>query len=129
MFISTDYAQSFTPYYGCIKGYARNIEVAPADPSTIYVSSILGFFKSNDSGQTWFTSHEDINATVIPAFAVAKSQPQTLVIEDYGVSMMLSHDSGESWLQAGYFGDCGNIADIIINPENPNLVLALEGDG
>lgn len=129
VFVSSDYAQSFTPYYGCISGYARNIEVAPANPSTIYVSSILGFFKSIDSGKTWFTAHNGINATVIPAFAVAKSRPQTLVIEDYGVNVMLSHDSGQSWSEAGYFGDCGVIADIVINPQQANIVLAIEGDG
>jgi photosystem II stability/assembly factor-like uncharacterized protein len=129
MFTSTDYAQTFTSNYDCIKGYARNIEVAPADNSKIYVSSICGFFKSNDLGSSWETSHQGINATVIPAFAVAQSNPEKLVIEDFGVGMMLSSDSGNTWSEAGYFGDCGNIADIVIDQKDSNLVLALEGDG
>jgi len=42
---------------------------------------------------------------------------------------MGSYDSGDNWDYLGYFVICGNVGDILINPLDENIVLALEGDG
>jgi hypothetical protein len=103
--------------------------VAPADPSTVYISSSNGLFKSLDSGRTWDFAHEGIKATRVPALAVAPSQPTTVLIEYEGCEMMGSYDSGDNWDYLGYFLICGNVCDILINPLDEDVVLALEGDG
>ncbi|MFB0554295.1 MAG: hypothetical protein ACETWQ_13390 [Phycisphaerae bacterium] len=127
--VSRDYGQSWVTYDDCIKGQGIQIEVAPADPSTVYISSSNGLFKSLDSGNTWDFAHEGIKATRVPALAVAPSKPTTVLIEYEGCEMMGSYDSGNNWDYLGYFVICGNVCDILINPLDENVVLALEGDG
>jgi len=112
-----------------MKGQGIHIEVAPAEPSTVYVSSSNGFFKSSDSGNTWDFAHEGIHATRVPALAVAPSNPTTVLIEYDGCEVMGSYDSGNNWDYLGYFIICGNVCDILINPLDENVVLALEGAG
>lgn len=127
--ISRDYGRSWVTYDNCIKGQGIQIEVAPADPSTVYISSSNGLFKSLDSGRTWDFAHEGIKATRVPALAVAPTEPTTVLIEYEGCEMMGSYDSGDNWEYLGYFLICGNVCDIIINPLDEDIVLALEGDG
>jgi photosystem II stability/assembly factor-like uncharacterized protein len=127
--VSKDYGQSWVTHNNCIKGQGTHIEVAPAAPSTVYVSSYNGLFKSSDSGRTWDFAHEGIKATRVPALAVAPSKPTTVLIEYEGCEMMGSYDSGDNWDYLGYFVICGNVCDILINPLDEDIVLALEGDG
>jgi photosystem II stability/assembly factor-like uncharacterized protein len=104
--VSRDYGQSWVTHNDCIKGH-----------------------KSSDSGSTWDFAHEGIKATRVPALAVAPSKPTTVLIEYEGCEMMGSYDSGNNWDYLGYFVICGNVCDILINPLDENVVLALEGDG
>jgi photosystem II stability/assembly factor-like uncharacterized protein len=127
--VSRDYGQSWVTHNDCIKGQGIHIEVAPSAPSTVYVSSSNGLFKSSDSGNTWDFAHEGIHATRVSALAVAPSKPTTVLIEYEGCEMMGSYDSGNNWDYLGYFVICGNVCDILINPLDENVVLALEGDG
>lgn len=127
--VSTDYGQSWTIHDDGIKGRAINIEVAPAANSTIYLSTNNGLFKSLDSGNTWGSAHEGIHATTITSLAVAPSQPANILAEYDGCGLMGTYDSGDNWDYLGDFVGCGNVCDIIINPLNENVVLALEGSG
>ena len=65
----------------------------------------------------------------VPAIAVAPSQPKTILIECTNRGVMGSYDSGQTWVDLGYFVGCGNVCDIVINPLDENVVLALEGEG
>jgi len=126
IFTSTNYGRSWVTNYVCFKGEGIHIEVAPATPSTVYLSSL---FKSSDSGNTWDFAHEGIHATRVSALAIAPSHPSTVLIEYEGCEMMGSYDSGDNWNYLGYFVICGNVCDILIDPLDENVVLALEGDG
>jgi len=127
--VSTDYGQSWTLHNDCIQSEAVQVEVAGAAPSTVYISTYNGFFKSIDSGNSWTIAHEGIHATRITALAVAPSRPSTVVVEYDGCGLMGSYNSGANWDYLGYFVGCGNVCDIIINPDNADAVLALEGAG
>jgi photosystem II stability/assembly factor-like uncharacterized protein len=127
--VSTDYGQSWTLHDDCIQGEAIQVEVAPASPSTIYISTYNGLFRSSDSAGNWTIAHEGIHATRITALAVAPSEPSTVVVEYDGCGLMGTYDNGTSWDYLGYFVGCGNVCDILINPANADTVLALEGSG
>jgi len=127
--VSTDYGQSWTLHDDCIPSEAVQVEVAGAAPSTVYISTYNGFFKSIDSGNSWAIAHEGIHATRITALAVAPSQPSTVIVEYDGCGLMGSYDSGDNWDYLGYFVGCGNVCDILIDPDNVDAVLALEGSG
>lgn len=126
---STDYGQSWAVHENCLKNPGTHIEVAPAAPSTVYVSTYTGLFKSSDSGNNWESAHEGIHAITIPALAVAPSRPATVLVEYSGCGIMGSYNSGDGWDYLGYFLGCGNVCDILINPLNENEVLTLEGPG
>jgi len=127
--VSTDYGQSWTLHDDCIRSEAVQVEVARASPSTIYISTYNGLFKSSDSGNSWTIAHEGIHATRITALAVAPSEPSTVIVEYDGCGLMGTYNSGLSWDYLGYFVGCGNVCDIIINPDDADAVLALEGSG
>ena len=65
----------------------------------------------------------------VPAIAVAPSQPTTILIECTNRGVMGSYDSGQTWVDVGYFVGCGNVCDLTINPADEDVVLALEGEG
>ncbi len=127
--VSRDYGRSWRLQNDCIQSEAIHVEVAHAAPSTVYISTYNGFFKSIDSGNSWAIAHEGIHATRITALAVAPSEPSTVIVEYDGCGLMGSYDSGANWDYLGYFVGCGNVCDILINPENADAVLALEGSG
>lgn len=127
--VSTNYGQSWTLHNDCIKSEPIKVEVAQASPSTIYISTYNGLFKSTDRGNSWAVAHEGIHATRITALAVAPSDPSTVIVEYDGCGLMGSYNNGANWDYLGYFVGCGNVCDILINPENADAVLALEGSG
>jgi photosystem II stability/assembly factor-like uncharacterized protein len=127
--VSTDYGQTWRARNNSFKGEGTHIEIAPDNPSTVFLSSNNGLFKSSDSGNTWDFTHEGIYGIRASALAIAPSNPETVLIEYDGCEVMGSYNSGDDWNYLGYFVICGNVCDILINPVNENVVLALEGDG
>jgi photosystem II stability/assembly factor-like uncharacterized protein len=127
--VSTDYGVSWTLQHDCVRGDTFQINVAHEDPSRIYLSTYFGLFKSSDSGYNWTLAHEGIHATRITALAVAPSRPSTVIVEYDRCGLMGSYDRGDNWDYLGYFVGCGNVCDILINPDNADAVLALEGFG
>jgi len=124
--VSSDYGQSWTIQSGCIRSSGRHIEVAPADPSKIYVSSYAGLIMSSDSGATWSPAHNGIYAASIAAIAVA---PSTVIIQNSGYLMAYRRVRTATWQDVVTPESCGEVCDILINPDNPDAVLILEGSG
>lgn len=126
MSVSTDYGQSWRTHNGCVRGSARHVEVAPADPSMVYVSSYAGFYKSPDSGSTWSPSCEGIYAASIAAIAVA---PSKVIVQNSGYLMEYKKARIATWQDIVTPESCGEVCDILINPDDPDTVLILEGYG
>jgi len=124
--VSTDYGQTWTIHGGCIRRSGQHIEVAPADPSKIYVSSYAGFYKSPDSGITWGSAYEGIYGARIAALAAA---PSTLIVQNSGFLMAYKIVRTAEWQEVVTPQSCGEVCDILIDPDNPDTVLILEGSG
>ncbi len=125
--VSTDYGQIWTTYNGCTRNWVQNIEVAPADPSRIYASSITGLYKSLDSGATWGTAHEGIYAASIPVLAVDQWK---IIVQNSGYLMAYDRRGRTpSWQDVVTPESCGEVCDILINPNDNDTVLILEGYG
>jgi len=97
--------------------------------SKVIVSTSMGLFASSDHGASWAPTHHEIANADVPAIAVAPSSPSNVYIEHLGYKVLGSRDSGDNWEEKGYFEACGEIIDIIINPADPNIILALEEAG
>lgn len=112
-----------------VNGDPVHVEIPVALPSTVLISTSLGFFKSTNGGENWAASCEGIYACSIPALAAAPSCPTTLFIEKQGYNVLDSHDSGNTWTDLPAFLSCGNICALVVHRQNPDIVLALEGGG
>lgn len=125
--ISTDYGQTWITRNNCIRGSARQIEIAPAEPSKIYVASYSGLYKSSDLGTTWDSAHNGIYAASIAALAAA---PSTVIVQNNGLLMEYSRTGRTTeWHDLVTPESCGEVCDILINPDNSDIVLILEGYG
>ena len=124
--ISTDYGQTWTTHNGCVRSSAQHVEIAPADPSRVYVSSYAGLFMSADSGATWNSSHEGIYAASISALAAA---PSKVVVQNSGYLMSYNNNPDNVWQYVVTPESCGTVCDILLNSENPDIVLILEDYG
>ena len=129
VYLSTNSGQMWTTRAGVTKGSGQHVAVAQASPSSVYVSTDFGLFKSPDSGATWAAAHNNICCTKIPAMALAPSDPSRVFVEHNGCGVLKSITSGGSWTDLGYFVACGNVAALLVNPSDPNTILALEGFG
>lgn len=128
--VSTDYGQSWTIRPNCVKSSVTHVQPAPANPSMVYVSTYAGFYKSLDSGTTLNSAHQGLRAAMIPALAVS---PSRILIQSNGYLMTRSRarnrDTDNDWRYVATPESCGEICDILINPDNPDIVLILEGYG
>ncbi|MFC1637290.1 WD40/YVTN/BNR-like repeat-containing protein, partial [Planctomycetota bacterium] len=123
---SMDSGRSWNIQNNTIKRSADHIAVAPADPSKVYVSCYAGFYKSSDFGTNWDTSHEGIYAARINAMAV---DPRLILVQNSGYLMSFGRGRNNIWEDVVTPPSCGEVCDILINPDNPNTVLILEGYG
>ena len=123
---SMDYGQSWNVLNNSVKHVPEHIAVAPADSSHVYVSSFAGLYKSSDFGSNWDTTHEGIYAARINAMAV---HPSKILVQNNGYLMSFGRGRNNIWEDVVTPESCGEVCDILINPDNPNTVLILEGYG
>jgi len=126
MSVSTDYGQSWRTHNGCVRSSGQHVEVAQANPSRIYVSSYAGLYKSPDSGTTWSPSCDGIYAASIAAIAAA---PSKVIVQNSGYLMEYRKARTATWRDVVTPESCGEVCDILINPDDPDTVLILEGYG
>jgi photosystem II stability/assembly factor-like uncharacterized protein len=129
VFVSKDRGLTWTSHE--IDGSGKQVEVAPARPSTIFAACLRGggLYKSADSGTTWNTSHAGIAFCDIASLALAPSGPETIYVDiDGASSFMASNDGGATWEKRSYplFGCSGTFCDMLVDARDPQLVLALE---
>lgn len=126
MMNSTDYGVVWLTRYNVIKGAGYSLEVAPATPSTLYTATYLGLFKSTDSCSHWSTCHNGILNSDICAISISRSNPSIIFAEHVSWGVRATTNGGTTWLDKGYFVDCGNLCDILIHPTNPNIIYGLK---
>ena len=106
----------------------------PGDPLIYYVGAASGgIWKTTDGGLTWDPIFDEQPVSSIGALAVAPSDPN-IVWAGTGEAFIRSHisvgegifkstDAGKTWSRAG-LEKTGRIARVLIDPANPNVVLA-----
>jgi len=121
-----------------------DIAIAPSNPEIIYVGTGeanagggslaydgTGIFKSNNSGETW----ENIgleNSGSIGRMVVHPTNPDVVYVAAMGRlfsdgsqgGVFKTEDGGETWEQKLFVSDSTGAIDIVINPEDPDIVYA-----
>lgn len=122
--------RSVGPFRG---GRVLAVTGAPDDPKRFYFGAVNGgVWRTDDAGRTWVPIFDQVNVGSIGAIAIAPSAPKTIYVGTgeadmrsdiaQGIGMFRSSDGGASWQSIG-LKDTQQIAKILVDPRNPNLLL------
>jgi photosystem II stability/assembly factor-like uncharacterized protein len=106
----------------------------PGDTQTYYIGAASGgVFKTTDGGVHWTPIFDKMDAASIGALAIAPSDPNVVWAGtgepfirsniSIGNGIYKSTDAGKTWTRMGLEAT-GRIARIVIDPKNPDVVLA-----
>jgi hypothetical protein len=109
--------------------YWRGVAVNPFNSSIIYAGNRVGAFKTTNAGASWFESSNNLNLTSICNFANTSIATPLLYTSCEEVGVFRTTDHGTSWTKLPTPLTCGNICEFAINPQNPDVLLGLEGMG
>lgn len=127
---STDAGATWTDCGTGLEGYDwRGIAINQHDPAVVYTGNRVGFFKTTDAGANWFEYNNDLNLVSIYNFALSPIATPLLYTSCEEVGVFKTTDHGTSWTKLPTPVTCGNICEFAINPENPDVILGLEGMG
>jgi len=115
-----------------IAGKVDSVSGAGGQPAIAYMGTDNGgVWKTVNAGTTWFPVTDAVQLIRgITSLAVAQSQPSIVYAgtgsvfgSHYGSGVWKSTDAGTHWQNAG-LKDAGDIAWLLVDPRNPDLVLA-----
>jgi photosystem II stability/assembly factor-like uncharacterized protein len=90
-----------------------------------------GVWKTMDGGRVWKPIFDDVHVASIGALALAPSNPEIIYVgtgeETPGNGIYKSTDAGKTWTNVG-LADTRYITAIIVDPRNPDIVLAAARD-
>lgn len=106
---------------GAVSG-ATSIAIDPSNPSSLFVGSPEGLYKSEDGGVSWNTVNSGFSgkSQTITGIAISSSNPDIVYASTIG-GLMKSSDAGKSWKSAGVANPVNCVA---IHPFNPDMVYA-----
>jgi len=110
-------------------GKATMVSGVPGNPAVYYMGTAgSGVWKTVDGGQVWTCVSDSVRLTGIGAVAAAPSQPDTVYVGATGAAAGLykTTDGGGHWDLVALKGH--GVTSIVIDPRNPNLVMAAAGD-
>ena len=121
-------------YIGPPGNRATAVAGVPGNPFIYYVGAASGgIFKSTDGGLHWDPILDSQPVSSIGSIAVAASDPNIIWVGtgepfirshiSIGNGIYKSTDAGKSWTYMG-LEKTGRIANVIIDPRNPDVVLA-----
>ena len=113
-------------------GRVDDIEVAPSDPSVIYVGYATGgVFKSDNNGTTFTPVFETYGSASIGAIAIHPTNANVVYVgtgeannrqtTTFGDGIYKSEDGGKTFTNVG-LKETQSIARIVIDPKNPDVV-------
>jgi len=141
---TTDAGRTWRPIFDAqATGSIGAVEVAPSDPSILYVGSGEGLhrpdlstgdgmYRSNDAGRTW--THLGLrDAQQIPRIAIDPRNPERLFVavlgHPYGPNsergIYRSVNGGRSFEKVLYKDENTGGADVVLSPDDPNTVYAV----
>lgn len=96
----------------------------PVTPSTMYVGSVVGGFKSTDSGATW--TGLNFGTTPFPpnvrAFAIDPTAPSTIYAGTLSTGVFKSMDGGSTWTAMNTGMGPNSVLAIAIDPANTSTI-------
>ena len=138
--------RQFTPpyrtYFGTqpVSGRVNAVAYDPINEGVYYIGAPQGgIWKSTDFGATWQPLGDSWQFLQVACIAIHPTNSDILYVgtgdfqgwmRPFSMGIMKSTDGGQTWtsLAAQQFGyEC--VSDILIDPENPNIIIACTGWG
>ncbi len=128
----------------CGAGRVNCIAFHPSNPSVFYVGAPSGgVWKTTDGGSNWATTFDQLPALGVADIAISPKNPEIVYVatgdEDFGntcptysYGILVSTDGGASWAPTGLAHatpDQLSMARILVNPANPDIILAAGSPG
>ena len=111
------------------RSVGQEIFVDPITPSNVVAGGYVGFFSSENHGETWVLENSDFQGKVIFDVVISEFKPQKQYIAIIYDSIYRSVDRGRSWerLPEFGFGACGWVEDLALDPGDEDTIYALAG--
>lgn len=100
------------------------IVIDPTQPSTVYVGTQNGVFKSTNGGRTWVPINSGLDILSIAALVIDPVTPSTLYVGTPGFGVYKSVDGGASWNRRVNGMTFTDIISLAIDPTAPNTLYA-----
>ncbi|MCB8995540.1 MAG: hypothetical protein H6538_08025, partial [Bacteroidales bacterium] len=122
-------------------GRINCIAFHPSNANIFYVGSPSGgIWKTTNGGQTWSTSSDNLLSIGVSDIAINPSDPNIVYIatgdgdagDTYGIGVLKSTNGGTSWNATALSleqSQSTSFRRILINPVNPNILLACSTTG
>lgn len=109
----------------------QSIASAPNDPSTLYVGSKNGLYRSSDNGKTWIPLHDGLRNQNVRALAISPTHPN-MVYAATAKGVFLSENGGDAWTD--WFEESAglsnvNVYDLAMHPVHPETLYAATAGG
>ena len=122
-----------------------NVAIAPSQPSRLYATfsttrpsgyasgKNLGFYRSDDAGETWQKITDDgrpamkIGGGDLPIPRVDPKNPD--VVYSTSIVTVRSEDGGKTWMSLRGAPGGDDYQNIWINPDNPDIILLVSDQG
>ena len=113
----------------------------PTNPNIIYVGTASGgMWMSNDAGNTWTTTTDNLGSLGVSDIAIDPSNPNIIYIatgdidagDTYSIGVYKSTDGGLTWNPTGLTFTTNQrrrIGRLLINPQNPSTLFAFTSAG
>jgi photosystem II stability/assembly factor-like uncharacterized protein len=111
------------------EGYVRALAIDPANPSTVYLGTERGFFRSLDSGESWASDGGRSAPKVVAALAADPRRPRVLYAGTFD-GIVKSTDGGRTWrdstlgLRRPYVLEHPSIEAIAVEPASHRVYAA-----
>ena len=112
-------------------GWLTTIEISSDNPNVVYVGcDVGGIYKSTDNGVSWQIINNGLTNYIVQDIAIDPQTSSTLYAATQG-GVFKSTDKGDTWVikRNGFpptskWSFTSPIAEIIVDPVNPNIVYA-----
>ncbi|MFY9608715.1 MAG: YCF48-related protein [Blastocatellia bacterium] len=104
-------------------GRVYSVSTHKDTPQKIFIGTQRGLFISNDAGQSW--EHADRGPSDMYVKAIAQDpRDAAIVVIGTNQSIFRSTNGGRTWVRRGGGLPSGDFTSVVMNPTNPNEVMA-----